>query len=108
MFNAGNNRGRFQAGRGPGLRNEAGFRNEGMRGRGNYVASGRGYGRAEFGGRSDYNNRGSSRGGSSNRGGDGYQRSEGGATNGSRVNRVVGLSSGGTIKNMAPRVPASA
>lgn len=67
-------RGRFPIGRG------GGFRNEGMRGRGNF-SGGRGYNR-EF----------SSGGRGNGRGGDGYQR-----------NRGMGVS-----KNMAPRVPASA
>ncbi|KAI7735703.1 hypothetical protein M8C21_032263 [Ambrosia artemisiifolia] len=76
----GGNRGRFVGGRGPG------FRNDGMRNRGNY-GGGRGYNRgSDFGGsRNDYGNRGGgSRGGpASNRGGDGYQRDN------SRVNRGV-------------------
>ncbi|XP_017242270.1 nuclear transport factor 2 [Daucus carota subsp. sativus] len=102
------NRGRFPAGRGVGFRNEAGFRNEGMRGRGNY-GGGRGYNRAEFSGRSEFsNNRGNNRGGSSNRGGgDGFQRTENSA-NGGRVTRGGGLSGSGAAKNLAPRVPASA
>ncbi|KAI7743743.1 hypothetical protein M8C21_017712, partial [Ambrosia artemisiifolia] len=88
-------RGRFPVGRGAG-----GFRNEGLRGRGNY-GGGRGYARGgEFGGgRTDYGgNRGGGRGGApTNRGGDGYQRE--------RVNRGM---VNGTAKNMAPRVPATA
>ncbi|CAL9078226.1 unnamed protein product [Musa textilis] len=65
----GNSRGRFLPGRG------GGYRNDGMRGRGNY-GGGRGYGRADYGYRSDFGHRGGGvRGGYSNRGGDvGYQR----------------------------------
>lgn len=96
-------RGRFPTPRGGG-----GFRNEGMRGRGNYNG-GRGYNRGggDFGGgRGDYgSNRGGGRGGpppnrgGGGNGGDGYQRE--------RVNhRAMGVN--GTAKNMAPRVPATA
>ncbi|KAL4587938.1 hypothetical protein LXL04_000815 [Taraxacum kok-saghyz] len=97
----GGGRGRFPIGRGGG-----GFRNEGMRGRGNFNG-GRGYNRGggggEFGGgRNDYGSRGGGRGGAPpNRGGgggDGYQRE--------RMNR--GMAVNGTAKNMAPRVPATA
>ncbi|KAL8092797.1 hypothetical protein AgCh_034882 [Apium graveolens] len=103
-----NSRGRFPAGRGVGFRNEAGFRNEGMRGRGNY-GGGRGFNRAEFNGRSEFsNNRGNNRGGSSNRGGDGFQKTDVLAANGGRVTRGGGLSGPGNAKNLAPRVPASA
>ncbi|KAK9057445.1 hypothetical protein SSX86_022280 [Deinandra increscens subsp. villosa] len=88
-------RGRFPIGRGGG-----GFRNEGVRGRGNY-GGGRGFGRgSEFGGgRNDFGgNRGGGRGGAPpNRGGDGYPRE--------RINRGM---VNGTAKNMAPRVPATA
>ncbi|KAI7735700.1 hypothetical protein M8C21_032260, partial [Ambrosia artemisiifolia] len=84
----GGNRGRFVGGRGPG------FKNDGMRNRGNY-GGGRGYNRGgDFGGsRNDYGNRGGgSRGGpASNRGGDGYQRDN------SRVNRGVDVN--GTTRN---------
>ncbi|KAI3742423.1 hypothetical protein L1987_60105 [Smallanthus sonchifolius] len=81
-------RGRFPTGRG------AGFRNEGMRGRGNFTG-GRGYNRGgDYGG-----NRGGGRGGAPpNHGGDGYQRE--------RVNWGMGVD--GTAKNMAPGVPATA
>ncbi|KAL8057996.1 hypothetical protein ABFX02_04G220200 [Erythranthe guttata] len=76
----GNNRGRFQPGRG------SGFRNEGVRGRGNYGGGRGGYNRGELNGRSEYgNNRGGNRGG--------YQRSE---------------SVNGGAKNMTPRVSATA
>lgn len=97
-------RGRFPpAGRG------SGFRNEGVRGRGNFGSGGRGFNRGgdfgdrrnDFGGsRNEYGNRGGGRGGAPpNRGGgDGYQRE--------RVNR--GMAVNGTAKNMAPRVPATA
>ncbi|KAL0436711.1 UNVERIFIED_CONTAM: Nuclear transport factor 2 [Sesamum radiatum] len=81
----GNNRGRFQSGRG------SGFRNDGVRGRGNY-GGGRGYNRGDFGGRGDFGNRGGNRGGSSNR--DGYQRSENVNSNGGRVNRAGGMANG--------------
>ncbi|XP_057793161.1 nuclear transport factor 2-like [Salvia miltiorrhiza] len=66
----GNAKGRFQSGRG------SGFRNEGVRGRGNY-GGGRGYGRGDFNGRGEFGGRG---GRSSNR--DGYQRSENMSSNG--------------------------
>ncbi|KAL3517835.1 hypothetical protein ACH5RR_020424 [Cinchona calisaya] len=97
----GNNRGRFQSGRG------SGFRNEGARGRGNY-GGGRGYSRGDFNGRNEFNNRSGNWGGSSNRGGDGYQRSD---SNGGRMNRNGGGSGGmanETTKNMTPRVSATA
>ncbi|KAL0390260.1 UNVERIFIED_CONTAM: Nuclear transport factor 2 [Sesamum calycinum] len=94
----GNNRGRFQSGRG------SGFRNEGVRGRGNY-GGGRGYNRGDFGGRGDFGNRGGNRGGSSNR--DGYQRSENINSNGGRVNRAGGMANG-SAKNITPRVSATA
>nr|XP_043610207.1 nuclear transport factor 2 isoform X2 [Erigeron canadensis] len=90
-------RGRFPAGRG------TGFRNEGVRGRGNF-SGGRGFNRAggDFGGgRNDFGGNRSSgggRGAAPNRGGDGYQRE--------RVNRNMGVN--GATKNMAPRVPATA
>ncbi|KAJ6390011.1 hypothetical protein OIU77_024273 [Salix suchowensis] len=61
----GNSRGRFSSGSG------AGYKSEGMRGRGNL--GGKAYGRSDFGNRTEFGNRGSSRsGGYSNRGGDGY------------------------------------
>ncbi|XP_076886081.1 nuclear transport factor 2-like isoform X2 [Bidens hawaiensis] len=88
-------RGRFPVGRGGG-----GFRNEGLRGRGNY-GGGRGYNRVgEFGGgRNDYGgNRGGVPGGAPPNRGDGYHRE--------RVNRGVVVN--GTAKNMAPRVSATA
>ncbi|KAK6785946.1 hypothetical protein RDI58_014471 [Solanum bulbocastanum] len=59
-------RGRFPSGGG------SGYRNYGVRGRGNY-GGGRGYARDDFGERTEFNNRGGHRGWSSNRGGDGYQ-----------------------------------
>ncbi|KAI3782856.1 hypothetical protein L2E82_12914 [Cichorium intybus] len=74
----GGSRGRFMVGRGGG-----GFRNEGVRGRGNY-SGGRGYNRGggDFsGGRNDYGYRSGGRGGAaSNRGGSGYQRDNNGGT----------------------------
>nr|XP_027093093.1 putative G3BP-like protein isoform X1 [Coffea arabica] len=94
----GNNRGRYQSGR------VSGFRNEGVRGRGNY-GGGRGYSRGDFGGRNEFNNRGGNRGVASNRGGDGYQRSD---SNGGRMNRSGGGMANGTTKNMTPRVSATA
>ncbi|KAG5598384.1 hypothetical protein H5410_029754, partial [Solanum commersonii] len=59
-------KGRFPSGGG------SGYRNYGVRGRGNY-GGGRGYARDDFGERTEFNNRGGHRGWSSNRGGDGYQ-----------------------------------
>ncbi|KAI3450834.1 hypothetical protein Pfo_007499 [Paulownia fortunei] len=94
----GNNRGRFQSGRG------SGFRNEGVRGRWNY-GGGRGYNRGDFNGRSEFGNRGGNWGGSSNR--DGYQRSENVNSNGGRMNRTGGMANG-SAKNMTPRVSATA
>ncbi|XP_055812982.1 nuclear transport factor 2-like isoform X2 [Solanum dulcamara] len=97
----GNPRGRYPSGRG------SGFRNDGVRGRGNYGGSGRGYNRGDFSGRSEFNNRGGNRGGSSNRGGDGYQRTDNmGGTNG-QMNRGGGMPNG-TAKNMTPRISATA
>ncbi|KAG8371720.1 hypothetical protein BUALT_Bualt13G0117500 [Buddleja alternifolia] len=105
----GNNRGRFQYGRG------SGFRNDGVRGRGNYGGGRGGYyrggdfnGRSDFvnrggnggdlNGRSDFVNRGGNRGGASNR--DGYQRVD-------RMNRPGGMANA-NAKNMTPRVSATA
>ncbi|XP_076921770.1 nuclear transport factor 2-like [Bidens hawaiensis] len=91
----GKSRGRFPVGRGG-----DGFRNEGMRGRGNY-GGGRGYNRAgDFGGgRNDYGgNKGGGRGGAPPNRGDGYQTE--------RVSRGVVVN--GTTKSMAPRVSATA
>ncbi|PHT44626.1 hypothetical protein CQW23_13784 [Capsicum baccatum] len=59
-------KGRFPSG------GASGYRNYGVRGRGNY-GGGRGYARDDFGERTEFNNRGGHRGWSSNRGGDGYQ-----------------------------------
>ncbi|XP_073058255.1 nuclear transport factor 2-like [Primulina eburnea] len=95
----GNFRGRFQTGRG------SGFRNEGVRGRGNYGGGGRGYSRGDFNGRSDFVNRGGNRGGSSNH--DGYQRSDNAYGNRGRMNRPGGMGNG-SAKNMTPRVSATA
>uniref|UniRef100_M1BZR0 RNA binding protein n=1 Tax=Solanum tuberosum TaxID=4113 RepID=M1BZR0_SOLTU len=64
--NLGHFRGRFPSGGG------SGYRNYGVRGRGNY-GGGRGYARDDFGERTEFNNRGGHRGWPSNRGGDGYQ-----------------------------------
>ncbi|XP_060174927.1 nuclear transport factor 2-like isoform X1 [Lycium barbarum] len=75
-------RGRFvPSGRG------SGYRNDGVRGRGNYGGGGRGYTRGDFGGRSEFNNRGGHRGWSSNRGGDGYQRTDNHGSYVVRINR---------------------
>ncbi|XP_047944106.1 nuclear transport factor 2-like isoform X2 [Salvia hispanica] len=96
----GNPKGRFQPGRGSG-----GFRNEGVRGRGNY-GGGRGYGRGDFNGRGgEFGGRG---GRSSNR--DGYQRSENMSNNGgSHMNRTGGFPNGNTNSvAVAPRVSATA
>ncbi|GFZ01996.1 nuclear transport factor 2 (NTF2) family protein with RNA binding (RRM-RBD-RNP motifs) domain-containing protein [Actinidia rufa] len=93
------NRGRFPGGRG------SGFRNEGMRGRGNYV-SGRVYTR-DFSGKTEFGNRGSNRGGFSNRGGDGYQRSDNMGSIGGRSNRGGGIVVNGTPKPAAPRMSAT-
>ncbi|KAK4366218.1 hypothetical protein RND71_014098 [Anisodus tanguticus] len=99
----GNTRGRYQSVRG------SGFRNDGVRGRGNYGGGGRGYNRGgDFNGRSEFNNRGGNRGWSSNRGGDGYQRTDnmvGG--NSGQMNRGGGMPNG-TAKNMTPRISATA
>lgn len=97
----GNTRGRYPSGRG------SGFRNDGVRGRGNYGGSGRGYNRSDFNGRSEFNNRGGNRGGSSNRGGDGYQRTDNMGGNNGRMNRGGGMPNG-TAKNMTPRISATA
>ncbi|KAJ6687087.1 RAS GTPASE-ACTIVATING PROTEIN-BINDING PROTEIN [Salix purpurea] len=118
----GNSRGRFSSGSG------AGYKSEGMRGRGNL--GGKAYGRSDFGNRTEFGNRGSSRsGGYSNRGGDGYSsrggdgysnRGGGGGggdgyrradkmgNNGDRANRNGGLGLNGTAKTTAPRVSATA
>ncbi|KAL2540782.1 Nuclear transport factor 2 (NTF2) family protein with RNA binding (RRM-RBD-RNP motif) domain [Abeliophyllum distichum] len=96
----GSNRGRFQPGRG------SGFRNDGVRGRGNY-GGGRGYNRVDFSGRNEFGNRGGNRGGSSNRGTDGYHRSDSVNSNGGRMSRTGGMANG-TNKNMTPRVSATA
>ncbi|KAK4409184.1 Nuclear transport factor 2 [Sesamum angolense] len=89
-------RGRFQSGRG------SGFRNEGVRGRGNYGV-GRGYNRGDFSGRSEFGNKGGNRGSSR----DVYQRSENINSNGGRVSRTGGMANG-SAKSMTPRVPATA
>lgn len=94
----GSSKGRFQPGRG------SGFRNEGVRGRGNY-GGGRGYNRGDFNGRGEFGGRGGNRGGSSNR--DGYQRPENINSNGGRMNRSGGMANG-NVKSMTPRVSATA
>ncbi|XP_030532696.1 nuclear transport factor 2-like isoform X2 [Rhodamnia argentea] len=95
----GNSRDRFPSGRG------AGYRNEGVRGRGSYVG-GRGYNRGELNNRMDYGNRNGGRGGYANRG-DGYQRADNSGGNGGRVNRAGGFAVDAS-KSMAPRVSATA
>ncbi|KAJ7008858.1 nuclear transport factor 2 isoform X2 [Populus alba x Populus x berolinensis] len=109
----GNNRGRYPSGSG------AGYKNEGMRGRGNL--GGKVYGRIDIGNRTEFGNRGGSRGGGysnrggggggdgySNRGGDGYRRADKMGNNGGRANRTGGLGLNGTAKTTAPRVSATA
>ncbi|KAL6996679.1 myosin ATPase [Sarracenia purpurea var. burkii] len=99
-----NNRGRFPSGRG------YGFRNDGVRGCGNY-GSGRGYNHGDFGGRNEFGNRGSNRGGFSNRGTDGYQRGADnmGSSSAGRTNCGSGaVVVGETTKALAPRVSATA
>ncbi|KAJ8466619.1 hypothetical protein OPV22_029171 [Ensete ventricosum] len=94
----GNSRGRFLPGRG------GGYRNDGMRGRGNY-GGGRGYGRLDYGYRSDFGHRGGVRGGYSNRGGDvGYQRVDP-ASGGGRGSRSGSNVSNWSSRNVA-QVPA--
>lgn len=108
MVLAGNNRGRFSSGAG------TGYRNEGVRGRGNF--GGKAYGRGDFGNRTEFGNRGSSRSGFSNRGGDGYsnrggdgyRRSDKTGSNGGRANRAGGLTFNAAAKSTAPRVSATA
>lgn len=116
----GNNRGRYPSGSG------AGYKNEGMRARGNL--GGKVYGRIDIGNRTEFGNRGGSRGGGysnrggggggdgypnrgdgySNRGGDGYRRADKMGNNGGRANRTGGLGLNGTAKTTAPRVSATA
>ncbi|KAL3615950.1 hypothetical protein CASFOL_040244 [Castilleja foliolosa] len=97
----GNNRGRFQSGRG------SGFRNEGVRGRGGNYGGGRGYNnnRGDFnGGRSEFgNNRGAN-----NRNRDAYPRSDNGNANGGRTSRNGVMANGGGAKNTTPQVSATA
>ncbi|KAF5746291.1 putative G3BP-like protein [Tripterygium wilfordii] len=83
----------------------AGYRNEGVRGRGNYNGS-RGYGRNDsFNNRNEFGNRSGSRGGFSNGGENGYQRTD---SNGGRANRAGGLTLNAAVKSSAPHVSASA
>eukprot|EP00262_Sarcandra_glabra_P021066 TRINITY_DN866_c0_g1_i1.p1 TRINITY_DN866_c0_g1~~TRINITY_DN866_c0_g1_i1.p1 ORF type:complete len:227 (-),score=47.18 TRINITY_DN866_c0_g1_i1:273-953(-) len=95
----GNNRGRYIAGRG------GGFRNDGVRGRGNY-GSPRGYGRGDFSNRPEFVNRGSNRMGSSGRGAEGgYQRVDAtGNSGGGRVSRPAGQAGNGLVKTVTERV----
>lgn len=95
---SGNNRARFQSGRG------FGYRNDGVRGRGNY-GGGRGYGRGDFEGRTEY--KGGNRSWSSNRGGgDGYQRTDNTGGNAARPNRGGGMPNG-TAKHTTAWVSAA-
>ncbi|KAL6555640.1 hypothetical protein OROHE_007312 [Orobanche hederae] len=90
----GNNRSaRFRSGRG------SGFRNDGVRGRGDY-GGGRGYNGGDFNNSGEYGNRGGNRG-PSNR--NGYQRFENNTNNGGRVNRMPN----GSAKNTTPEVSAT-
>ncbi|XP_059429393.1 nuclear transport factor 2 [Corylus avellana] len=102
----GNSKSRFSSGR------TVGYRNEGLRGRGNgNYGGGRGggYGRGDFNGRAEFGNRNGNRGGFSSRGGDGYQRTDHmGSSNGGRVNRAGGLTVNATARTTAPRIPATA
>lgn len=108
FLNAVNSRGRFPAARVANFRNDSGFRNEGMRGRGNY-GHGRGYGRGESNGKTDFSNRSNYRGGSTNNTNNGYQRDESLGTSGSRMTRANGILANGNVKGTAPlRVPATA
>ncbi|XP_055831568.1 nuclear transport factor 2-like isoform X2 [Solanum dulcamara] len=94
----GNFRGRFPSGGG------SGYRNYGVRGRGNY-GGGRGYARDDFGERTEFNNRGGHRRWSSNRGGDGYQsyhRTDNPGGYVVRTNRGGGMLNG-TAKHMTPQ-----
>lgn len=103
-----NSRGRFPAGRAANFRNDSGYRNEGMRGRGNY-GHGRGYSRGESNGKTEFSNRGNYRGGSTNNINNGYQRDESSGTSGGRMTRANGMLGNGNAKNTAPlRVPATA
>ncbi|KAJ8899340.1 hypothetical protein K2173_018314 [Erythroxylum novogranatense] len=96
----GNNRGRFSSGGG------AVYRNEGVRGRGNF-GGGKAYNRGDFSSKSEFGNRNGGRGGFSNRGGDGYRRDKMGNTSG-RANRAGGFNLNATAKTMTPRVSATA
>ncbi|KAF5726574.1 Nuclear transport factor 2 family protein with RNA binding domain putative isoform 1 [Tripterygium wilfordii] len=83
----------------------AGYRNEGVRGRGNYNGS-RGYGRNDsFNNRNEFGNRSGGRGGFSNRGENGYQRTD---SFGGRGNRAGGLTLNAAVKSSSPHVSASA
>lgn len=97
----GNNRGRYQNGRG------SGYRNDGGRGRGSYGGARTYNNRGDFNGRSEFVNRGGSHGGASNR--EGYQRSENfnGTNGGGRMNRNGGMANG-SVKSITHRVPATA
>ncbi|KAL8102022.1 hypothetical protein AgCh_033795 [Apium graveolens] len=102
-----NTRGRFPAGRAANFRNDSGFRNEGMRGRGNY-GHGRGYAQGESNGKTDYSNRSNYRG-STNNTNNGHERDESLGTIGGRMTRANNMLANGNVKNTAPiRVPATA
>ncbi|KAF5446418.1 hypothetical protein F2P56_032047 [Juglans regia] len=98
----GNSKGRFSSGR------TAGYRHEGVRGRGNgNYGGGRGYGRGDFNGRTEFGSRNGNRGGFSSRG-EGYQRADHTGGNGGRVNRAGGLAVNAAARSTAPRITATA
>ncbi|KAG7949058.1 hypothetical protein I3843_13G040800 [Carya illinoinensis] len=100
--NRGNSKGRFSSGR------TAGYRHEGVRGRGNgNYGGGRGYGRVDFNGRTEFGSRNGNRGGFSSRG-EGYQRTDHTGGNGGRVNRAGGLAVNAAARSTAPRITATA
>lgn len=99
---SGNGKGRISSGR------TAGYRHEGVRGRGNgNYGGGRGYGRGDFNGRAEFSSRSGNRGGFSSRG-EGYQRADQMGGSGVRVNRAVGLAVNAAARSTAPRISASA
>lgn len=102
------NRGRYATGRSGG-----GFRNEVVRGRGNFGGGGRGYNRTDFNARPEFGNRGGGgggRGGYQNRGTDGFQRAadQAGSNGGGRSSRAGGTSVNATAKSVAQRVSVPA
>ncbi|KAL3649288.1 hypothetical protein CASFOL_005691 [Castilleja foliolosa] len=96
----GNNRPRFQSGRG------SVFRNDGVRGGRSNYGGGRGYNNKGDFNRGNFVNRAGNRGGPSNR--EDYQKPENSMSNGGlRMHRANGMVNG-DAKNMAPRVSATA